>query len=94
MLSLRLDRIREVDPPGFIFWFNLYEMTGHRCGDVPFLRRDVESNTCSKNLGSCLVLGFDLFESQRRLVEHPKLKIAAPSKDVFLPVTAQGIGDS
>ena len=51
-----------------------------------FLRRDVESNSCSKNLGSCLVLGLDLFESQRRIVEHPKLKIAARSKDMPLPI--------
>ena len=88
------DRIGEVDPPGFVFWFNLYEMTGNRCGHVPFLRRDVESNTCSKNLGAGLVLGLDLFESQRRIVEHSKLKIAARSKDMPLPVTTQGIGDS
>ena len=43
---------------------------------------------------SSLVLGLDLFESQRRIVEHSKLKIAARNKDVPLPVTTQGIGDS
>ena len=62
--------------------------------NVPFLRRDVESNTCSKNLGSCLAPGLDLFESQRRIVEHTMIKIAARSKDMSLPITAQGIGDS
>ena len=63
-------RIGQVDPPGFVLWFNLYELIGDRCGHVPFLCRYVESNTCSRNLGSCLVLGLDLFESQRRIVGY------------------------
>jgi hypothetical protein len=75
-------------------WFNLYEMTGDRCGHVPFLRRDVESNTCSRHLGSYLVPGLDLFESQRRIVEHSKLKIAARRKDMSLPIGSQGTGAS
>ena len=82
------DRIGEIDPPGFVFWFNLYEMTGNCCGHVPFLCRDVQSNTCSKNLGSCLVLGRDLFQNESQF------EIAARSKNMPLPVTAQGIGDS
>jgi hypothetical protein len=69
-------------------------MTGNRCGHVPFLRPNIEDNTRSQNFGAGLVLGLDLFESQRRIVKHSKLKIAARSKDVPLPVTTQGIEDS
>jgi hypothetical protein len=31
----------EIDPPSFVFWFNLYEMIGNHCGYVPFLSRDI-----------------------------------------------------
>ena len=45
-----------------------------------------------KDLGASLVFGLDLFESQRRIVEHSKLKIAARRKDMSLPIGSQGIG--
>jgi hypothetical protein len=34
-LSLRLTE-GEANPPGFVFWFNLYEETGKRCGHAHF----------------------------------------------------------
>ena len=86
--------IGEIDPPGLVFWLNLYEMAGNRCGHVPFLGCDVEVNTRSLGLRSGLVLGRNLFQDQRRIVEHSQLEIAARRKDMPLPIGFQGIGDS
>ena len=41
-----------------------------------------------------LILWRDLFQDQRRIVEHSQLEIAARRKDMPLPITFQGIGDS
>ena len=49
------DRIGEIDPAVFVFWFNLYEMTGDHCGHVPFLRRNIKVQRAllEPRFGSC-----------------------------------------
>ena len=57
-----------------------------RCG-INDLRQTSEAATSRfKDLSASLVFGLDLFKSQRRIFEHSKLKIAARSKDMSLPI--------
>ena len=55
---------------------------------------EVDGNAHPKNLAARLVLRRDLLKSQRSIVEHSQLEIAARSKDMPLPIGVQGIGAS
>ena len=65
---------------------NLYKVAGNRCGHVPFLGCHVEVNPRSEDFVAGLVLRLDLFQSQRRIVKHPQLQIAARGQNMSLPI--------
>ena len=58
------------------------------------MRRHVEVDACAEDLIAVLILWRDLFQDERRIVEHSQLEIAARSKDMPLPIGFQGIGAS
>ena len=64
-------------------------MTGNRGHHVPLPGGAIEVDTDAKDLCSRLVLGFDLFEGVRSIVEHTQLKVAAGRGHVSLPIVLQ-----
>ena len=87
-------RIGQIDPPACFFGLDLHQMTCHRSRHVPFLGCHLEVNTRLEDLVARLILGLNLFQDLRCLVDHSQLEVAARSKDMLLPIGLQGIGDS